>query len=162
MGIVTLRAMYVNSRMGGNDDMKLSYKQDRPVMSCCGARNLLLAGRSQDFDRCHSLLLASSAAGGARKRPRFGNPPDMGKDHYICQTAIIFAVWQLYTNAAPIASRDGKTWENRASRQEKRLFIFGLFWYTTGQNHKHCQVKAKEREAWPWQTIRDPKAETSM
>ena len=27
--------------------------------------------RSQNFDRCHSFLLASSAAGGARKRPRF-------------------------------------------------------------------------------------------
>ena len=49
--------------------------QGRPVMSCCGARNLLLADRSQDFDRCHSFLLASSAPGGARKRPRFGNPP---------------------------------------------------------------------------------------
>ena len=33
--------------------------------------------RSQDFDRCHSFLLAASAAGGARKRPRFGNPPCM-------------------------------------------------------------------------------------
>ncbi len=49
--------------------------QGRPVMSCCGARNLLLADRSQDFDRCHSFLLAFSATGGARKRPRFGNPP---------------------------------------------------------------------------------------
>ena len=47
-------------------------------MSCCGARNPSLAVRSQDFDRCHSLLLASSAAGGARKRPRFGNPPYAG------------------------------------------------------------------------------------
>ena len=27
--------------------------------------------RSQNFDRCHSFLLAFSAAGGARKRPRF-------------------------------------------------------------------------------------------
>ena len=27
--------------------------------------------RSQNFDRCHSFLLASSAAGGARNRPRF-------------------------------------------------------------------------------------------
>ena len=27
-------------------------------MSCCGTRNLLLAFRSQDFDRCHSFLLA--------------------------------------------------------------------------------------------------------
>ena len=44
--------------------------QDRPVMPCCGARNLPLAVRSQDFDRCHSFLLASSAPGGARKRPR--------------------------------------------------------------------------------------------
>ena len=77
--------MYVNSHAGGNDDMKLSWMRwecgfpdqgaGRPVMSCCGARNLLLAIRSQDFDRCHSLLLAAPAAGGARKRPRFGNPP---------------------------------------------------------------------------------------
>ena len=46
-------------------------------MSCCGARNPPLAVRSQDFDRCHSFLLAASAPGGARKRPRFGNPPCM-------------------------------------------------------------------------------------
>ena len=43
-------------------------------MSCCGARNPSLAVRSQDFDRCHSFLLAVSAPGGARKRPRFGYP----------------------------------------------------------------------------------------
>ncbi len=54
--------------------------QDRPVMSCCGARNPPLAVRSQDFDRCHSFLLAVSAPGGARKRPRFGKPPCRG--HY--------------------------------------------------------------------------------
>ena len=60
--------------------MKLSQRtcsRDRPLMSCCGARNPLLAVRSQDFDRCHSFLLAVSAPGGARKRPRFGNPPNM-------------------------------------------------------------------------------------
>ena len=55
--------------------MNLFDSRGRPVMSCCGARNPLLAVRSQDFDRCHSFLLASSAPGGARKRPRFGNPP---------------------------------------------------------------------------------------
>ena len=37
--------------------------------SCCGAQNSLLADCSQNFDRCHSFLLASSATGGARKRP---------------------------------------------------------------------------------------------
>ena len=39
--------------------------------SCCGAQNSLLADCSQNFDRCHSFLLASSATGGARKRPPF-------------------------------------------------------------------------------------------
>ena len=51
----------------------------RPVMSCCGARNLLLAVRSQDFDRCHSLLLAASAAGGARKRPLLRCPKSFAR-----------------------------------------------------------------------------------
>ena len=64
-------------------------------MSCCGSRNPLLAARSQDFDRCHSLLLAASAPGGARKRPRFGNPPNTIADG-------------LYTKSAAIASRDAK------------------------------------------------------
>ena len=41
-------------------------------MTCCGARNHMFAERSQDFDRCHSFLPVSSAAGGARKRPCFG------------------------------------------------------------------------------------------
>ena len=44
------------------------------VMPCCGARNFLFAVRSQNFDRCHSLLLASSATGSARKRPHFAYP----------------------------------------------------------------------------------------
>ena len=57
--------------------------QDRPVMSCCGARNLLLAVRSQDFDRGHSFLLASSTPGGARKRPRFGKPPFAVQKYHI-------------------------------------------------------------------------------
>ena len=45
--------------------------QSRPLAdsSCCGAQNSLLADCSQNFDRCHSFLLASSATGGARKRP---------------------------------------------------------------------------------------------
>jgi hypothetical protein len=44
-------------------------------MSCCGAQNLLLAVASPNFDRCHSFLLASSATGGARKRPHFDTLP---------------------------------------------------------------------------------------
>ena len=31
----------------------------------------------KDFDRCHSLLLASSATGSARKRPHFDTPPNI-------------------------------------------------------------------------------------
>ena len=37
----------------------------RPLLPCCGARNSLLAIRSQNFDRCHSPVAASSAPGGA-------------------------------------------------------------------------------------------------
>ncbi len=51
-----------------------------PVMSCCGSRNP---------------LLAAPAPGGARKRPRFGNPPNTIADG-------------LYTKSAAIASRDAK------------------------------------------------------
>ena len=42
---------------------------ERSGTHCCGAQNLLLAGASPNFDRCHSLFLALSAPGGARKRP---------------------------------------------------------------------------------------------
>jgi len=38
--------------------------------SCCGAQNLLLALATPNFDRSHSLFLALSATGGARKRPQ--------------------------------------------------------------------------------------------
>ena len=47
----------------------------RPVMSCCGTRNFLLAYASQNFDRCHFFLLALSATGSARKRPHFDISP---------------------------------------------------------------------------------------
>ena len=43
----------------------------RRASSCCGTQNSLFAKRSQNFDHCHSFLLASSATGGARKRPPF-------------------------------------------------------------------------------------------
>ena len=39
--------------------------------SCCGSQNLCAAlTAASNFDRCHSFLLAASATGGARKRPR--------------------------------------------------------------------------------------------
>ena len=44
-------------------------------MSCCGTRNFRSLFASQNFDRCHSFLLASSAAGSARKRPHFDTSP---------------------------------------------------------------------------------------
>ena len=47
----------------------------RAVMSCCGTRNLLLAIRSPNFDRCHSPLLAFPATGGARRAPHFDTLP---------------------------------------------------------------------------------------
>ena len=48
---------------------------------CCGARNLCAAlTAASNFDRCHSLLLAVSATGGAHKRPRPSeNLTSMGK-----------------------------------------------------------------------------------
>ena len=48
---------------------------------CCGARNLYAAlTAASNFDRCHSLLLAVSATGGAHKRPRPSeNLTSMGK-----------------------------------------------------------------------------------
>jgi len=93
-----------------------------PVMSCCSARNFLIAARfakfrplplrslrfichrrrsatspvavpeifcslfaSQNFDRCHSLLLPLSATGGGRKRPHFDTYPYI---HILCQIRI--------------------------------------------------------------------------
>ena len=47
-----------------------------PLMSCCGARkNHRILQCSICFDRCHSLCLAVSAAGSARKRPHFDTTP---------------------------------------------------------------------------------------
>ena len=46
-----------------------SLSQPAADSSCCGTQNSLFAKRSQNFDHCHSFLLASSATGGARKRP---------------------------------------------------------------------------------------------
>ena len=43
-------------------------------MSCCGARNFSTLP-CKNFDRGHSLLLASSATGSARKRPHFDISP---------------------------------------------------------------------------------------
>ena len=44
-------------------------RNSRP--SCCGSQNLCAAlTAASNFDRCHSFLLAASATGGARKRPR--------------------------------------------------------------------------------------------
>lgn len=45
-----------------------------PVMSCCGARNFLTLP-CKNFDRGHSLCLASSATGSARQRPHFDTSP---------------------------------------------------------------------------------------
>ena len=39
--------------------------------SCCGAQNFLLAIRSRNFDRCHSLASLDSATGGGRLAPQF-------------------------------------------------------------------------------------------
>ena len=84
-----------------------------PLCPCCGARNFSLAVRSQDFDRCHSLLLAASAAGGARKRPRFGNPPD--------------ATESLYTKAGTIASAGmGPAIPGWTGRGDRRRILWKL------------------------------------
>jgi len=61
------------------NDYSIFHRTGRPVMSCCGARNLLLADASPNFDRGHSFLLPSSATGGGRKRPHFDISPYMIK-----------------------------------------------------------------------------------
>ena len=88
-------------------------RHGRPVMSCCGARNLLLAVCSQDFDRCHSFLLAASAPGGARKRPRFGNPPCMSAP-FRKATTIFGCRFNCCDFTTPGAASQGGKW--RGSR----------------------------------------------
>ena len=66
--------------LNSNEFNIVNYLAGNPVMSCCGAQNLLLANASPNFDRCHSLLLALSAAGSARKRPHFDISPQSNAD----------------------------------------------------------------------------------
>ena len=53
----------------GHQPRTIPQSRLRRDSSCCGTQNSLFAKRSQNFDHCHSFLLASSATGGARKRP---------------------------------------------------------------------------------------------
>ena len=62
--------------------------------SCCGAQNSLLADCSQNFDRCHSFLLASSATGGARKRPPL-HKGALGTGDADCRVASLLAMTVL-------------------------------------------------------------------
>ena len=55
----------------GHQPRTIPQSRLRRASSCCGTQNSLFAKRSQNFDHCHSFLLASSATGGARKRPPF-------------------------------------------------------------------------------------------
>ena len=48
-----------------------------PVMSCCGARNFLLACRFAKFRPLPLFLLPSSATGGGRKYPHFNTRPSI-------------------------------------------------------------------------------------
>ena len=60
---------YGSTTGGAQQPRAIPQSRLRRASSCCGAQNSLFAKRSQNFDHCHSFLLASSATGGARKRP---------------------------------------------------------------------------------------------
>ena len=69
-------------------------------MSCCGARKIHRKGLLVFFDRCHSLLLALSATGSARKRPHFDTSPYLLPDYCIkinsiCQLHIFMLLYVL-------------------------------------------------------------------
>ena len=51
------------------------YLAGRPVMSSVAVSEIFCSQSSQNFDRCHSFLLALSATGSARKRPHFDISP---------------------------------------------------------------------------------------
>ena len=60
---------YGSTTGGAQQPRAIPQSRLRRASSCCGTQNSLFAKRSQNFDHCHSFLLASSATGGARKRP---------------------------------------------------------------------------------------------
>ena len=54
--------------------------------------------RSQNFDRCHSFLLASSATGGARKRPPF-HKGALGTGDADCRVASLLAMTTAFCHS---------------------------------------------------------------
>ena len=60
---------YGSTTGGAQQPRAIPQSRLRRASSCCGTQNSLFAKRSQNFDHCHSFLLASTATGGARKRP---------------------------------------------------------------------------------------------
>ena len=78
--------------MSSNAGQSLS--QPAADSSCCGTQNSLFAKRSQNFDHCHSFLLASSATGGARKRPPF-HKGAFGTGDADCRVASLLAMTVL-------------------------------------------------------------------
>ena len=79
----------------------------RRASSCCGTQNSLFAKRSQNFDHCHSFLLASSATGGARKRPPLHKGAFRTGDAD-CRVASLLAMTVLIIPRRP----NGPTWES--------------------------------------------------
>ena len=76
----------------------------RRASSCCGTQNSLFAKRSQNFDHCHSFLLASSATGGARKRPPL-HKGALGTRDADCRVASLLAMTVLILRHSEEAQR---------------------------------------------------------
>ncbi len=74
---------YVFKSIQDKTNYLLLFRTGRPVMSCCVARNFCSLLASQNFDRCHSLRLASSPTGCARRRPHFDTSPN----NNVCATS---------------------------------------------------------------------------
>ena len=95
--------------------------------------------RSQNFDRCNFLLLASSATGSARKRPRFDMPSRKTDDPTRTSTIIshksfvvnrketkTFIARQLPQSHQKVRQFDTKTVNNRLLRSRLFVFDFGV------------------------------------
>ena len=85
---------YGSTTGGAQQPRAIPQSRLRRASSCCGTQNSLFAKRSQNFDHCHSFLLASSATGGARKRPPL-HKGALGTGDADCRVASLLAMTVL-------------------------------------------------------------------
>ena len=98
---------YGSTTGGAQQPRAIPQSRLRRASSCCGTQNSLFAKRSQNFDHCHSFLLASSATGGARKRPPL-HKGALGTGDADRRVASLLAMTVLIIPRRP----NGPTWES--------------------------------------------------